>query len=74
MQRIFLIGLLCMVSAACWNGGHNEIDLGTVSLGQQLIDLKTALEVGAINGSEYERTKTTLLSLHTICNSIEEEQ
>ncbi|MGI9327445.1 MAG: hypothetical protein ACR2PZ_19660 [Pseudomonadales bacterium] len=74
MRNLIVLVLLCMVSAACWNGGHNEIDLGTVSIGQQLIDLKAALEIGAINVTEYEDTKTTLLSLNTVCHSIEEEQ
>jgi hypothetical protein len=47
--------------AGCWNGGNTNLDLGSVSLGQQLMDLKAARDAGAIDHAEYEATRGALL-------------
>lgn len=57
----------------CWNGGNNHVRLGDVSIGAQLIDLKTALAQNAITPEEYEQTKRMLLTLNTACQTTEDE-
>jgi len=47
--------------AGCWNGENVHLDLGTVSLGQQLIDLKAARDAGAIDDAEYEAARQAIL-------------
>ena len=58
---------LLVVLAGCWNGGNMAVSLGDVSLGQQLIDLKRALEQEAITEAEYQEAKDALLELSTLC-------
>ena len=58
--------------SGCWNGDVSNIRLADISLGQQLIDLKRALEEEAINAEEYEATREKLISLYAICASDEE--
>jgi hypothetical protein len=62
-----------LLLSGCWNGGNHHISLGSVSIGQQLIDLKTALEVDAIDQQEYEATKQTLLALNSVCEATSED-
>jgi hypothetical protein len=53
-----------MVLAAVLGGcGGNEVmrPAVTVSVGQQLIDLKKARDAGALTESQYESQKTTLI-------------
>ncbi len=59
--------LICM--AGCWNGGNTAVSWGDVSVGQQLIDLKLALDAGALTAAEYEETKAALLSIPAICEN-----
>lgn len=54
----------------CWNQGNNShIELGDISLGQQLIDLKRALEAEALTPQEYESAKQSLLTLNALCEN-----
>lgn len=53
--------------AGCWNGNPTtNIDLGSVSFGQQLIDLKAAYEQGAMNEEEYQRLRSAIVSLEHV--------
>ncbi len=65
--------LLCLALSGCWNGENVHVSLGDVSLGQQLTDLKSALDQGALTDEEYRATKKTLLALNTLCENTEEE-
>jgi hypothetical protein len=59
--------------SGCWNQGNTHMSLGTVSIGQQMIDLQSALEAGAMSQSEYDQTKQTLLSINSACKATPEE-
>ena len=71
-KTMLLAGVLCMLSG-CWNGGNAHISLGSVSIGQQMMDLKTALESGAMSQAEYDETKRTLLSINAVCKTTDED-
>jgi hypothetical protein len=72
LRTALLITFICMLSG-CWNQGNTHISLGTVSIGQQMIDLQSALEAGAMSQSEYDQTKQTLLSINSACKATPEE-
>jgi hypothetical protein len=74
LYRTILISLTCFALGGCWNGENIHVSLGDVSLGQQLIDLKSALDQGAITPEEFDATKETLLSLNALCQNTEEEE
>lgn len=62
-----LLGALLAVAltlglAACGGGGAEvKSEITTTTTGQQLVDLKKALDAGAINQQEYERQKKLIL-------------
>ena len=62
-----------LTMSGCWNGDVSNIRLADISLGQQLIDLKRALEGEAISAQEYEAAREKLISLYAICKSDEQE-
>ena len=72
--RTIVFTTTMLLLAGCWNGGNTAISLGDVSLGQQLIDLKRALEEDAISQEEYEETKQTLLLLNSLCENTDEDE
>ncbi len=59
--------LLSLTIVGCWNGESVAIRLGDVSVGQQLIDLKAALDGGAMTQEEYVKVKTQLMALTNLC-------
>ncbi len=65
--------LLAAASSGCWNGDVSNVRLANISLGQQLIDLKRALEQEAISEDEFESAREKLISLYAICETDEEE-
>lgn len=65
--RNVLIAVGALICAGCWNGGNNSVHLGNVSIGQQMIDLKAALEQQAITQEEYDRLKNALMVLDQAC-------
>jgi hypothetical protein len=75
--RRMLAGTILLLSTAgltgCWNGDVSNIRLADISLGQQLIDLKQALEEEAISRAEYDAAKEKLISLYAICEPSEED-
>ena len=56
-----LLLLLLLPLAGCWNGDHAAVDLGEVSLGRHLLDLKEARDGGAITPDEYESLKRAVI-------------
>lgn len=62
------VSFAMLLAAGCWNGGNDRISLGDVSIGQQMIDLKAALQAGAISEQEYDRLKRALMALGEGCD------
>lgn len=55
-------GLLLLGAAACGGGGAEvRSEVSTTTTGQQLIDLKKALDSGAINQKEYDQERKKIL-------------
>jgi len=73
MLRILVLGVVLAGVAGCWNGGNTHVQFGDVSIGQQLVDLKAALDDGAITPEEFTETKATLLALNSLCENTESE-
>ncbi len=57
-----LCGLVLFGATACGGGGAEiKSEVSTTTTGQQLIDLKKALDAGAINQQEYEKERKKIL-------------
>lgn len=50
------------LSACMFHGGHTQKQVSTTTLGQELSDLKSALDKGAITESEYRAVKEELIN------------
>ena len=72
LTRLLAILLVSAGLSGCWNGDVSNIRLANISLGQQLIDLKRALEQEAISEAEYVSSREKLISLYAICENNEE--
>ncbi|MEM1435895.1 MAG: hypothetical protein AAGG11_17680 [Pseudomonadota bacterium] len=62
LLRHGLLLLLALLLAGCFNEGRQTLDFGSVSIGQQLIDLKRAYEADAIDAEEYAKAKADMLA------------
>lgn len=65
--KIGMAAILCLSLAGCWNGENVNVNLGSVSVGQQLMDLKAALDSGAMSEEEYQVARDKFLSLVQGC-------
>ncbi|MEY8827771.1 SHOCT domain-containing protein [Sedimentitalea sp. XS_ASV28] len=65
MQRIAISGILILslatVSACGGGGARNTTNMTTTTTGQELTDLKAALDAGAISPEEYEKKRKEIL-------------
>ena len=73
MIRAVMLTLIVVISTGCWNGENQSIHLGDVSLGQQLIDLKAALDADALTQEEYDTAHALLLSGADLCADDDED-
>ncbi|MCB1684631.1 MAG: hypothetical protein KDI31_09100 [Pseudomonadales bacterium] len=69
--NLALILLSLSLLSGCWNGENINLRMGDVSVGQQLIDLKRALDEEAIDEEEYERLRTALMQIADVCGNQE---
>ena len=68
-KMLFLVALVPFLQG-CWNADNaKEIHFGDVTIGKQMIDLKQALEEGAITEDEHAQLKQALMSLVSSCGS-----
>lgn len=72
MRSWILVGLSLLL-AGCWNGENVHVQLGDVSIGQQLIDLQRAVEEGAITEKEFQQIKQMLLAPTECCDEEDED-
>ena len=56
-----LCGLFLLGVAACGGGADIKSEISTTTTGQQLMDLKKALDSGAITQQEYEKERKKIL-------------
>lgn len=62
MRLLILCGMLLGGVVACGGGGAEvKSELTTTTVGQQLLDLKKALDAGAITQKECERERKKVL-------------
>ena len=69
MMRMVLLSLVIVTCTGCWNSEIDSLHLGDVSLGQQLIDLKLALDEDALTQDEYDAAHSQLLRSADLCAS-----
>ena len=70
IQRLYAIPVLLLFLSGCWNIENDEhVRFGDVSIGQQMIDLKRALEESAITADEHAELKQALMSISSLCES-----
>jgi hypothetical protein len=68
--RASVLAALLAAAGGCWNDPRNtSVHFGDVSVGQQLIDLQTALEQGAISEMEHQQLKDAIMALAAGCES-----
>jgi hypothetical protein len=67
--RVLTCAMVLLLCGGCWNADNHVVQLGDVSIGQQLIDLKTAHDSGAITDTEYAEVKAKLIALADMCNA-----
>ncbi len=73
MIRAVMLTLVVVISTGCWNSENPSIHLGDVSLGQQLIDLKGALDADALTQDEYDTAHALLLGAADLCADDDED-
>lgn len=63
ISRMATVVLMVGALGACaFHGGHTHKQVSTTTLGQELSDLKIALDNGAITESEYRTVKQELIN------------
>jgi hypothetical protein len=60
-KLLIALSMTAMLSACGGGGSTLQSEISTTTTGQQLIDLKKALDAGAINQSEYEKQRKKIL-------------
>jgi hypothetical protein len=75
MSRWIILATFALALGGCFNGGNSatHYELGDVSLGQQLIDLKAALDAKAIDREEYHTLRQRIMQIHTLAAGEDDE-
>ena len=63
LRTLALVSLIALVStfAGCGGGTRVQSEISTTTKGQQLLDLKKALDSGAISQKEYEALRKKVI-------------
>ena len=69
MKHVFLIVFVALLAACVQENNPRTLALGDVSIGQQLIDLKSALDAEAISEAEHLLIKENLIASSAMCAS-----
>ena len=70
---VFVLTALLITGCVQENNPRN-LRMGDVTLGQQLIDLKQALDVNAVSEEEYKQMKAGLVAAASMCAAAEEDE
>ena len=73
MKLLLPIAVVLLLTSCIQENNPRNLRMGDVTLGQQLIDLKLALDAQAITESEYEQIKENLVNAASMCAAAEEE-
>ena len=74
LHQVLMISFIALVTAGCVQENNpRNLRMGDVTLGQQLIDLKKALEAEAISDAEYQQMKAGLVAATSMCADNEED-
>lgn len=60
-QVLFIVGGLSLLSGCGGGGADAETNVNTTTQGQELLDLKAALDAGAITQEEYDEQREKIL-------------
>jgi hypothetical protein len=71
LVKSVLLLLILLMSACIQENNPRTVSLGDVSIGQQLLDLKSALDAKAISEEEYKAVKEDLIASAKFCASQE---
>ena len=73
-MRLTAVFLCLTLLSGCYQENNpRNLRMGDVTLGQQLIDLKKALDAEAIDEEEYETMKDNLVNAASMCDSAEDD-
>ena len=61
IRNFVIFCMLALGLVACGGGPSSKAEVSTQTLGQEMMDLKSAYESGAITEKEYEKAKKQLL-------------
>jgi hypothetical protein len=73
MKLLLPIAVVLLLASCIQENSPRNLRMGDVTLGQQLIDLKLALEADAISETEYETMKANLVNAASMCEAAEQE-
>ena len=77
ITHLGMAALAALVLTGCAGMAFNRIDVAlsrNITVGQELIDLKTAHEKGIISDAEYEKAKEDVLSLVSALGELSEDK
>ena len=73
MLRALVLLTPLVLLTACSNEANTELHFGSVSVGQQLIDLEAARKAGAISDTEFQDAKSSILRVvEEVADSIDD--
>ena len=73
MKLLLPIAVVLLLTSCIQENNPRNLRMGDVTLGQQLIDLKRALEMDAVTESEYETIKANLVNAASMCDAADED-
>ena len=68
MSRVLFVFTSVMLTGCVQEYNPQEFRLGDVSLGQQLIDLKKALDDSVIDADQYAKLKAQIIHTFNVCS------